>query len=80
MNDHVGSVRRLALLGALGVLAPFGEVTGGRAARAYDTGQKAAPPPTRPSRAPTAGRNEPCPCGSGAKYKRCCRLAHQGRG
>lgn len=23
--------------------------------------------------APKAGRNEPCPCGSGQKYKRCCR-------
>jgi len=21
---------------------------------------------------PTAGRNDPCPCGSGQKYKRCC--------
>lgn len=24
------------------------------------------------SRAPKFGRNEPCPCGSGTKYKRCC--------
>ena len=23
----------------------------------------------------TVGRNEPCPCGSGKKYKRCCGLA-----
>lgn len=22
---------------------------------------------------PTAGRNDPCPCGSGNKYKKCCR-------
>ena len=21
---------------------------------------------------PTIGRNEPCPCGSGLKYKKCC--------
>jgi uncharacterized protein YecA (UPF0149 family) len=21
---------------------------------------------------PAAGRNDPCPCGSGRKYKRCC--------
>jgi SEC-C motif-containing protein len=27
------------------------------------------PPPAR--RAVTAGRNDPCPCGSGKKYKRC---------
>jgi hypothetical protein len=23
---------------------------------------------------PKIGRNEPCPCGSGKKYKKCCRL------
>lgn len=28
--------------------------------------------PARPSR--KVGRNEPCPCGSGKKYKRCCSL------
>jgi SEC-C motif-containing protein len=29
--------------------------------------------PVRPAVArPTAGRNDPCPCGSGMKYKRCC--------
>lgn len=27
--------------------------------------------PTEPAR-PKVGRNEPCPCGSGKKYKRCC--------
>lgn len=30
-----------------------------------------APPPATPAR-PRVGRNEPCPCGSGRKYKRCC--------
>lgn len=35
------------------------------------------PPPARgPVRqrvtGPGAGRNDPCPCGSGAKFKRCC--------
>ena len=23
---------------------------------------------------PVVGRNDPCPCGSGRKYKRCCML------
>jgi len=23
------------------------------------------------------GRNEPCPCGSGKKYKKCCALANE---
>jgi uncharacterized protein YecA (UPF0149 family) len=26
----------------------------------------------QPRRASKVGRNEPCPCGSGKKYKRCC--------
>ncbi|MFQ5879412.1 MAG: SEC-C metal-binding domain-containing protein [Dehalococcoidia bacterium] len=30
------------------------------------------PAPTEPFRGRKAGRNEPCPCGSGKKYKRCC--------
>lgn len=28
----------------------------------------------QPQRTVKAGRNDPCPCGSGAKYKRCCSL------
>jgi uncharacterized protein YecA (UPF0149 family) len=31
------------------------------------------PPPVEPIQsAETPGRNEPCPCGSGKKYKQCC--------
>lgn len=30
------------------------------------------PPPPRTTRADRVGRNDPCPCGSGEKYKRCC--------
>ena len=29
-------------------------------------------PPTPQRGAAKVGRNEPCPCGSGKKYKRCC--------
>lgn len=29
-------------------------------------------PPARPSGAPRPGRNAPCPCGSGKKFKHCC--------
>ena len=28
--------------------------------------------PARPAAAPQVGRNDPCPCGSGKKYKKCC--------
>ena len=31
------------------------------------------PPPLPPAKAPIKpGRNDPCPCGSGRKYKKCC--------
>jgi uncharacterized protein len=30
------------------------------------------PAPNHPVRSQCVGRNEPCPCGSGKKYKRCC--------
>jgi hypothetical protein len=36
------------------------------------------PAPVR-ARAPKVGRNDPCPCGSGRKYKRCCLDADENR-
>jgi SEC-C motif-containing protein len=36
----------------------------------YVDGEALKPAPTR--RADTPGRNDPCPCRSGKKYKRCC--------
>jgi uncharacterized protein len=36
-------------------------------------GQEIAPAQAKSARAnPTTGRNDPCPCGSGRKYKKCC--------
>ncbi len=29
-------------------------------------------PMARPVASPSVGRNDPCPCGSGKKYKKCC--------
>jgi preprotein translocase subunit SecA len=29
-------------------------------------------PPAPPGKAAKVGRNAPCPCGSGKKYKKCC--------
>jgi SEC-C motif-containing protein len=37
----------------------------------YVDGRLVAPPPERHG-GPKVGRNEPCPCGSGKKYKKCC--------
>ncbi len=50
-----------ALLGAGGALPPFDDVA---VTETY----------TRPN--PKTGRNEPCPCGSGRKYKKCCMGRH----
>ncbi len=36
------------------------------------TGQKPAPSATVRYEKPQPGRNDPCPCGSGKKYKKCC--------
>ena len=35
----------------------------------YVDGKEIKPPPSRSTK--VAGRNDPCPCGSGKKYKRC---------
>jgi preprotein translocase subunit SecA len=49
-----------------------------QAGMAPDATAPAAAPPPRPAAAPTrpdgskVGRNDPCPCGSGKKYKKCC--------
>ena len=48
---------------ALAEYAHFGRSVLGR------EGKTAAP---RPTRTPKAGRNDPCPCGSGKKLKKCC--------
>jgi hypothetical protein len=40
--------------------------------------EEASPAPTAGTRGPRVGRNDPCPCGSGRKYKKCC-LESEGR-
>ena len=52
-------------------------VGGGRAPQSKDAPAEAAavPEPAKAAPAPTGpavGRNDPCPCGSGKKSKRCC--------
>jgi SWIM/SEC-C metal-binding protein len=36
--------------------------------------------PVTPARSAKVGRNEPCPCGSGKKFKRCCADGEEGVG
>ena len=40
----------------------------------YRPMQHATATPPTPSSVPKIGRNDPCPCGSGKKYKKCCGL------
>ncbi len=47
-----------------------GEPAGAQAAQAAASSSVGAPPPA--AGGPKVGRNDPCPCGSGKKYKKCC--------
>jgi SEC-C motif-containing protein len=49
-------------------LAQFDKIDG----RWYFTDGRVKGPPTFVRQEPKIGRNEPCPCGSGKKYKKCC--------
>jgi uncharacterized protein YecA (UPF0149 family) len=47
--------------------------TAERAGSSSATATERRKPQRQPVRAaPTIGRNEPCPCGSGKKFKQCC--------
>ncbi|HOY66952.1 MAG TPA: DUF1186 domain-containing protein [Candidatus Ozemobacteraceae bacterium] len=53
-------------------LPEFDENVGHQADEIEDAVISVPGPKARPARGPEAGRNEPCPCGSGKKYKKCC--------
>lgn len=44
----------------------------GASAEAYQAAEQATRTVVAPRRVTKVGRNDPCPCGSGKKYKRCC--------
>ena len=59
------------------------EANGGRMNMAFAQGRTT--PPQNPPKVPTTvrntvkvGRNDPCPCGSGKKYKKCCGAGQEG--
>ncbi|MBD3244209.1 MAG: hypothetical protein GF331_26695, partial [Chitinivibrionales bacterium] len=43
----------------------------------YEDGEMVKPKPVV-RETPKVGRNDPCPCGSGKKYKKCCALSAAG--
>ena len=59
--DDIGAGRSLLMAKALELADRFGDPEG-----------FLSPVKRIPKAAPKTGRNEPCPCGSGLKYKRCC--------
>jgi preprotein translocase subunit SecA len=68
-----------------GVLGVGGAATAApaqaQASGAIGTAERRASAPVQPARAvPRVGRNDPCPCGSGKKYKKCHMPADEGVG
>jgi preprotein translocase subunit SecA len=59
------------VLATADAVAPAGGGEEGRASRGGEEGGGDAPVRTIVREAPRVGRNDPCPCGSGKKYKKC---------
>jgi preprotein translocase subunit SecA len=76
-------VAQHAEAGVLGVGGAGGAATAApaQASGAIGTAERRASAPVQPARAvPRVGRNDPCPCGSGKKYKKCHMPADEGVG
>jgi preprotein translocase subunit SecA len=61
----------LPVQGPVGMAAPMGGMQGGMP-QAQQIPPRRQKPVTFRREAPKVGRNDPCPCGSGKKYKNCC--------
>ncbi|MFO7652976.1 MAG: preprotein translocase subunit SecA [Candidatus Krumholzibacteriia bacterium] len=68
VNAYANSAVGAGAAGAAGAMAAGGSAGSGRAPQAEAPGARR--PVQREE--PKVGRNEPCPCGSGRKYKKCC--------
>jgi SEC-C motif-containing protein len=74
-TDSEGTVKFLAHFrqnGQAGTLAETSEFRRVDGAWAYWDRQKLDAPGTTGLRSASVGRNDPCPCGSGRKHKKCC--------
>lgn len=73
-DDHEGAIEFITTYRQKGAriahheLAHFNRLQG----RWYYTDGKLVSPGTVRNEIPKVGRNDPCPCGSGKKYKKCC--------
>ena len=74
-GNKVEKITRRAVLKTLGLAGGFvlaAPVLSRQAFAAYQTGAGDMPPVPHVRRGDKVGRNAPCPCGSGKKYKKCC--------
>jgi SEC-C motif-containing protein len=73
-DDSEGTVEFIATYKEAGIVKPHHELSRFRkeAGIWYFIDGKLIPPKTEVRGQPKVGRNEPCPCGSGKKYKKCC--------
>ncbi|MEJ2609642.1 MAG: YchJ family metal-binding protein [Candidatus Thiodiazotropha sp.] len=73
-SDDEGSVEFIATYKEQGIVRSHHEIS--RFAKQGDTWYfmdgKLVVPQTKVRKQPKVGRNEPCPCGSGKKFKKCC--------
>ncbi|MCC6302212.1 MAG: YchJ family protein [Gammaproteobacteria bacterium] len=76
-DDDAGTVEFIASYRQKGVTHAHHEVGAfhRHQGRWYYTDGRMVTPGTQRNEGPRVGRNEPCPCGSGRKYKKCCGAA-----
>jgi SEC-C motif-containing protein len=74
VEDEQGSVEFIATYKEQGMVRPHHEISNfiKQDGRWYFVDGKLVAPQTEVRKQPKVGRNEPCPCGSGKKYKKCC--------
>ncbi|HUF78518.1 MAG TPA: preprotein translocase subunit SecA, partial [Thermoanaerobaculia bacterium] len=71
---RAASAARMVRPGPAGAAGTLGSVSGGPTRL---TPNRPGPPPTVVRKGDKIGRNDPCPCGSGKKYKKCCGASPQ---
>jgi SEC-C motif-containing protein len=73
-SDDEGSVEFIATYKEQGIVRPHHEVSRflKQNGEWYFVDGKLVTPKTEKRSQPKVGRNDPCPCGSGKKYKKCC--------
>ncbi|MCG7934643.1 MAG: YchJ family protein [Candidatus Thiodiazotropha taylori] len=74
VDDEQGSVEFIATYKEQGMIRPHHEISRfiKQDGNWYFVDGELVAPQTEVRKQPKVGRNDPCPCGSGKKYKKCC--------